>query len=284
MVTKEDLDKEKSLQKKRLDKLLKAFDDDNKQAAPADESVSQSAPSVATTTSTTTTAGGFAFSLGSPVTSQAQNAAPGFTFDLNKKADDKKDSKENTTEKKDDKQEETKASEAKTDNAEVAKAKPTVTFSFGVDSSKEKAAGGGENSSQDSAAPPPYTFKSPTSGILKPKSDSNTTALPAYGAASSSLTATDSAAPATKPLSSNLPDIAQVSSAASFSFGKTSTAAVTTTSDSAAATTTTAASSAAAQPPVFSFGSSLAGPTAAKPAATTKQVKLVILFSIIVFF
>ena len=275
MVTKEDLDKEKSLQKKRLDKLLKAFDDDNKTAAPADENVSQSATITTTTSSTTPAAGGFAFSLGSPVTSQAQNAAPGFTFDLNKKADDKKDNTENTTEKKDDKKEETKASEAKADNAEVAKAKPTVTFSFGGDSSKEKAAGGGENSNQDSAAPPPYTFKSPTSGILKPKSDSNTTtALPAYGAASSGLTATDSAAPAAKPLSSNLPDIAQVSSAASFSFGKTSSAAATTTSDSAAVTTTSTTSSAAAPPPVFSFGSSLAGPTAAKPAASTQQVNL----------
>ena len=270
MVTKEDLDKEKSLQKKRLDKLLKAFDDDNKTtSASADESKetssSQSIPSIVTTTASTTTtpAGGFAFSLGSPLTSQAQNAAPGFTHDLNKKADDKKD-KENTTEKKD----ETKASEGKKDNAEVAKVKPTVTFSFGSDSSKEKSAGGSENSSQDSAAPPPYTFKSPTSGILKPTSDSNTSALPAYGAASS-LTVTDSAA-TSKPLSSNLPDIAQVSSAATFSFGKTTSAA--TTDINSLAVITTTASSAAAPPPVFSFGSSLGAPTASKPAATTQQV------------
>ncbi len=278
MVTKEDLDKEKSLQKKRLDKLLKAFDDDNKTTtASADESKetssSQSIPSIVTTTaSTTTPAGGFAFSLGSPLTSQAQNAAPGFTHDLNKKADDKKD-KENTTEKKD----ETKASEGKKDNAEVAKVKPTVTFSFGSDSSKEKSAGGSENSSQDSAAPPPYTFKSPTSGILKPTSDSNTSALPAYGAASS-LTVTDSAA-TSKPLSSNLPDIAQVSSAATFSFGKTTSAA--TTDINSLAVITTTASSAAAPPPVFSFGSSLGAPTASKPAATTQQVVFFFLVTIV---
>ena len=38
MVTKEDLDKEKTLQKKRLDKLLKAFDDDDGKGADTQDS------------------------------------------------------------------------------------------------------------------------------------------------------------------------------------------------------------------------------------------------------
>lgn len=245
MVTKEDLNKERSLQKKRLDKLLKAFDDDSVSNNKVAEEVKDNTgiPATSTTQATViTTAGasGFAFNLGKPLEGQNQNSSAGFTFDLNKK--DEKDSAGSK-----EKKEDTPAVDNTKPSSEesAAKAKPhTVTFSNDSDNNKSEDA---------------KTVKNIAS-ILKVKGDglaqaatTPTTGLTSVG----SGLATSSA--------SNLPDIAQISSpaVAAFAFGKTIATAAGATTDASSATTTTTA-----PPPAYSFGST----SAVKPASTTQEV------------
>ena len=240
MVTKEDLNKERSLQKKRLDKLLKAFDDDivtnNKVVEEVKDTTSL--PATSATVTTTANTSGFAFNLGKPVEGQTQNSAAGFTFDLNKK--DEKDGG-GSKDKKEDKPSADNTKPATEDSA--AKAKPhTVTFSNDSDSNKSEDAKSVKN----------------IASILKHKGDG----LAPATTPTSGLTAVGSGLATSS--ASNLPDIAQISSpaVAAFTFGKTIATVAGATADDSSATTTTA------PPPGYSFAST----TAVKPASTTQEV------------
>lgn len=144
-ITKEDLEKERKLEKRRLDKLLKAFDDDttssdkqesvstadssvNKTPVPVTTAQSKSSPTVTTTTTTSSSGGGFAFQIGKPSVGQTQNSAPGFTFDLNKK-DGSETEKNGDKNKTDDKNEKIKSTKVtfSVDNTNATDKKDTDT-------------------------------------------------------------------------------------------------------------------------------------------------------------